>query len=393
MLIKLSEEYFSRMIAVMNFLEACCRSPVLWENISDCLQEAILVADLEGRILSAGPGVNRVLGFTAEELKDSKLSILFTPEDLTCFYPNLLYLARHFRIFEDEIMLMRKDGARFIAFLKLRTCSDPDQNRTLMIVSAQDIDKQKQMERFFEQSHYEDLIKIANGIAHEIRNPLVGIGGFMNRLLKVSSDPSGDHLRYHEQVINNLRKIECLVQKVEFFAQLPKPDFTIENMENLIQEALRTHLKRLQQHRIQVDVNVEETNLYLDKELVTRVFSILIENGIDAVAEGGKILICGRTTKNQCTVTVSDNGTGIQSEDLPYVFNPFFSTKPAGTGMDLATVKRIMKTHGGYVEVKSMVGRGTTFVLHFPIERRRSIRVSLLEDKYLSETGRNLTER
>lgn len=75
-----------------------------------------------------------------------------------------------------------------------------------------------------------------------------------------------------------------------------------------------------------------------------------------------------------------DTGSGISPGDLPYIFNPFFSTKPNGAGIDLAVVKRIMDSHGCQVEVASKQGEGTTFFLLFPLERRRLTRISRLEE-------------
>ena len=75
-----------------------------------------------------------------------------------------------------------------------------------------------------------------------------------------------------------------------------------------------------------------------------------------------------------------DTGSGISPGDLPYIFNPFFSTKINGAGIDLAVVKRIMDSHGGQVEVASKQGEGTTFLLLFPLERRRLTRISRLEE-------------
>jgi signal transduction histidine kinase len=118
----------------------------------------------------------------------------------------------------------------------------------------------------------------------------------------------------------------------------------------------------------------------VDKSLVVRAFSILVENALDALPEGGLMLIRSETDENQCKIYIADQGVGISSGDLPYIFNPFYRTKPTGVGIDLAVVKQIMNRHGGRVEVESKPGEGTTFLLVFPLERRRPIRMSRLEN-------------
>ncbi len=101
---------------------------------------------------------------------------------------------------------------------------------------------------------------------------------------------------------------------------------------------------------IDLSINVEEVILLVDSELVVRVFSILVENALDAMVERGKILIKSETNDNQIKIYFSDTGSGISPEDFPYVFNPFFSTKADGAGIDLATAKRIMALHRGYIK-------------------------------------------
>ena len=89
--------------------------------------------------------------------------------------------------------------------------------------------------------------------------------------------------------------------------------------------------------------------------------------------------ITGNVTGRQYRIQISDTGSGIQPEDLPHIYNPFFSTKADGAGIDLAIVKRIMANHGGNIDVVSRPNKETTFSLTFPLERRRAMRISHLD--------------
>lgn len=363
-----------------DLLEACINSQRLLDKVLLCMRDAIIVTDLKGHILFTNPVVDKVLGFTSDELKNKDLSVLFTPEDLIYLYPNLLCMAQKNESFEGELMLIRKDGTRFFTFITFQTYLDPKQDKSRIVLSIQDIDKEKQLEKTFRGIHYTDLIKVASGIAHEIRNPLVGIGGFANRLYK-SCRTIDEHDKFYEHIINNVRKIEGLIRKVEFFANLPKPHFTEEAIGELIEEALQPYLQQINEKKIDLSINVEKVVMLVDLDLVVRVFSILLENALDAMFGIGRILIKSETNDNQYKIYVSDTGSGISPEDLPYIFNPFFSTKADGAGIDLATAKRIMALHGGDIEVTSKQTKGTTFLLVFPLERRRPIRISTLEIK------------
>jgi len=366
----------------MDLLEACCRSRVLWEQVSRCLDKAILIVDFDGRILFASPVVESTLGYLPEELAEREFSVLFTVEDLDYLYPNLLYLVQSFSVFEDELMLTRKDGTRFIAQMIIRTCSDPSLNCHVAIVSIQDIDRQKQLERFLEQSHHEDFVKVANGIAHEIRNPLVGIGGFVRRLCKICESPGGHHDRYYGYIMDNLHKIESLVKKIEFFARLPVPHFSQVSLEDLVGELLALYGKKAEEREVTLTTDIQDQILLLDRALIARVLSILVENALEAIAGPGRICIFSEVVKeNECVLSVMDTGRGIPPKDLPHIFNPFFSTKPQGAGMDLAIARRIMKSHQGSITVQSNGGEGATFALHLPLERRRKIRTCLMNEE------------
>ncbi len=354
-------------------------STKLLNEIYSHIRDVIILTDHEGLILHANPVAEKVFGLTPDELRGSNLSTLFTPEDLNHLYPNLLYMARREQVFEGELMMMRNNGARFFAFMLLRSFFDSEWNRTVIIFIIRDIDERKKAINKFGRFPYEDLIKLSSGIAHELRNPLVGIGGFVNKLYK-SCKANSTRDKYYEYIIGNLVKIERLVEKVRFLTSLPKPDITQTSIRELIQEILHPYLQQIGTLKISLEIDVDDVMLRVDKHLITTAFSILIENALDVLSEGEDLLIRSDTKANQCEVYVSDTGRGISSKDLPYIFNPFFSTKAEGAGIGLAIVKRIMQSHGGNIEVKSTPGQGATFLLLFPLERRRSIRVFRQED-------------
>ena len=166
---------------------------------------------------------------------------------------------------------------------------------------------------------------------------------------------------------------------MDFFASLPRPSLSEESVGEVIENALVPFLQDMEKRGIGLTVGIEDCSLLLDKELVTSVFSILIANALDALPDGGRIMIHDETNDFHCNIYVSDTGSGISNSDIAHIFNPFFSTKPDGAGIDLATAKRIMDYHGGRIEVASKKGNGTSFTLQFPLERRQSIRVSPLE--------------
>jgi PAS domain S-box-containing protein len=362
----------------MDLLKECPKPLKLIDAILSSIQSAVVLADMDGRIVFANAAVKKVLGFTTVELQGKKFSTFFTPEDLKCLYPNLLYMARMGDSFEGELMLKRKDGSRFFAFWVSRAHGDLVDGKSLMVICIQDVDDLKQREKTLRATNYSDLLRIADGIAHELRNPVVGIGGFVNKLYKsCRADP--EHDKYYNYIADNLRKIETLVKEVEFLAHLPTPCFVEKSIKDVIEAASMSYREEMKARDIDFTLTMEETRLFVDPDLVTQAFSIMMQNAIDAIDSGGRISVQGETRGNQCHVYMTDTGRGITPGNLPHIFDPFFSTKPDGAGINLAVVKRIIDLHGGKVEATSQLGKGTAFLLVFALERRRAIRVSLIE--------------
>ena len=364
----------------------CGNYPRLLDEILTGLHQAVILADLNGQVVFANQYVADTMGFHPEELIGGALSKLFTPEDMGFFYPNLLYLARNNQIFEGEAMLQRKNGQKFFVYLVLRPCLGENLSPPLIIFCIQDIDRQKQFETAVRETHFEDLVKIANGIAHEIRNPLVGIGGFAGRLYK-ECHAQMDQAIYYDYIVSNLKKIESLIKKVDYLVSLPKPDYRPVSLRDLVEVAARPYLEAMAGRGIELTCSINGLEVLVDPDLVERILTVFIENSMDAMKGGGTILVDGAIDNQQCLMTYADNGPGISEDDLPYIFNPFFSTKADGAGIDLAVVKRIMECHGGKVEAESSPGNGVKFRLTFPLERRRAIRTaSLAHDQAISQT-------
>lgn len=362
----------------MEALESHLQANKFLREILSSIRQVIILTDLEGKVLFANPVTQETFGHKSGEFEGKMLSLIFTPEDLPSLYPNLLFMAKRGEPFSGEVMLKRKDETRFFGFLAMQTCSSLAEGGAFIVVSVQDIDQLKRLEQDFWGPRYGDLVKAASEIAHQLRNPLVGIGGFVRRLYK-SSPSTPKHDTYYQHIMDNLNRIEEVVTKVEFFARLPKPSFVKETINELIEIALQPHVQNIEEKHIQVAIDLEEAKLYVDSDQIINVFSIIIENALDALSVGGNIAIRGKYKGNQFKIIISDNGPGIAEKDIPYIYTPFFSTKPDRVGMNLAIAKRIMESHGGRIWVKTKIAEGTTFSLLFPLERRRSIRVARLE--------------
>ncbi len=345
------------------------------------IPHSLLVIQATGRILFANQNSAKVLGYSPEQLEGKSFSILFTPEDMDFFYPNLLFLAKNNKGFEGELMLLKRNQTRFFAYMYMIPLSNTIEG--LAIVCIQDIDTTKRLKQIVTVGNYDDLVKLANGIAHEIRNPLVSIGGFITRIKKVC-ELSAETYKYYLNVLTNLKRIESIIKKVQTFIMLPKPEFKPSKIPEILASALALYKGVIEDKHIKVVTNLSDTTIFVDRQMMEKVFDVFIENSIEAMGDdGGEISVWDMKSEAYLKVFFKDNGQGISPADLPYIFTPFFSTKAHGTGIDLATAKKIIQAHNGTIAVESDPKKGTLMIITLPIERRRRIRRELLSPEAL----------
>jgi PAS domain S-box-containing protein len=361
----------------MDLPTSLLQSPQLLGQVLATLPHAIIVADLAGTVLFVNPQAEGLLECQAALVRGQNLSRFFMPDDQDFLYPNLLHLAGQGQPFRGELMLCKQESKGFFAFLSLDPVDSTPGAPPLILVGIDDIDRQKRLEKLLGKANYDDLLTIANSIAHELRNPLVGIGGFVNRLYK-SCQISLNHDQYYKYIVSNLNRIELLVRKVNDLVALSDPQLAEESLAEVVEEALLARQEEISRRQVRVHNLVRELRLALDRQLILRVLGILIDNALEFTPKGGEIFVEGGQREGCCLLSFRDTGQGIAPQDLPFIFNPFFSTKAGGMGIDLAVLKRIILAHGGSVRAQSQPGQGATFLLEIPLERRRAIRTTLL---------------
>jgi len=216
---------------------------------------------------------------------------------------------------------------------------------------------EKQLER---SQRLASLGTVAAGVAHEIRNPLAVIS------LKTQNLPDTEELRdFKNIVIANTERATAIIKQMVMLSK-PKERKEIEiNLNELIDATL----KLFTISRIRLILDLKELPLIkCDPDEIKQVFINLIDNALRAMAEGGDLTIASRYVEEEASVQIeiSDTGMGIPDEIKEKIFDPFFSTRHEGAGLGLSIAYRIVREHGGSMEFKSKVGKGTTFILKFP---------------------------
>ncbi len=348
----------------------------------DFVQVAFVLTDIHSKILYTNRYAEHLFGYSREEMEGQRIRTFFFEEDLKYFLPNMVYLAIYKAGFEGDGLLRQKDGKGI--FVYLSTASFKEGGETFLTFSFQEIQRLKRLEREkLELRHRASLGMMVEEIAHQVRNPIASIGGYTRRLMKASvSSPKTE--AYLDRVLRETNRLEEMIRRMEELVKMPRPVFQRENILEIVERTLQSVSQ--EEKAKGVSFNLEEGSLegdeyfYIDRGLLTRALSHILENSIESVGQGkgkkdrNRIRVFLACNEENVEISVSDKGEGISKKNLDRIFEPFFSTRPERVGLGLTFVKRVVEDHGGKIRIDSRLRRGTTMTLTFPKDRRRHIR-------------------
>ncbi|WP_157998430.1 PAS domain-containing sensor histidine kinase [Desulfosporosinus sp. OT] len=210
--------------------------------------------------------------------------------------------------------------------------------------------------------------QLAAGVAHEIRNPLTSIKGFVQLIQSKKSEPIPEF--YLETIMQEIDRINDIVGEMVVLAKPVPVQFAEINLRNLINDILNLIGPQAVLKDIQLELIASEDLLAIRGEpnQLKQVFINLIKNSIESIVDGGFVKIHLTNRGNSVVeVKVQDNGPGVPRENLEKLGTPFFTTKETGTGLGLMVTYGIIRNHKGEINVLSEVGHGTTFSINFPV--------------------------
>jgi two-component system nitrogen regulation sensor histidine kinase NtrY len=216
--------------------------------------------------------------------------------------------------------------------------------------------------------------EVARRIAHEVKNPLTPIQLSAQRLRKKYLDKFDNETRVvfdkcTNTIIGQAKELKHLVDEFSNFARMPSIRLRPTKLDDLVDDVLAIYRAGHPKIEFKLDVQEGLPNALLDSDQIKRALINLLDNAVASMTDGGKIniLITYNTAGNEICLSVSDTGTGISPEDLPRLFEPYFSKRRGGTGLGLAIVNSIVADHNGHILVKDNTPHGTRFILIFPI--------------------------
>jgi len=348
----------------------------------EMVQVAFIITDVHGKILYANRHVEPLFGYAKGEIEGRRIRALFLEEDQAYFLPNIIYLTAYQSGFEGEALLRQKDGAKI--FVHLSTSAFKEGGEIFLAFSLHEIQRLKKLERErLEEQRWASLGKMVEEIAHQVRNPIVSLGGYTKRLEKVWP-PSQKGRNYLNQILRETIRLETLIRRVEEYVLIPRPFFEKINLLEVMEAALRAFSKKTTEREILLNLETKslkgDGNLFIDKGLLLNALSHILQNS----AESFTSVLSGKRRKTvnvalwgddeSLEISISDRGEGIPKKNLKRIFEPFFSTRPDQVGLGLTIAKRAVEENMGTIQVESRPTRGTTVAITFAKDRRRKVR-------------------
>ncbi len=208
---------------------------------------------------------------------------------------------------------------------------------------------------------------LVQGLAHEIRNPIMTIGGFAKRIKTLCEDKK--ILRYMEIILDESSRLEEILTKIRLLLDVQEPNFEKDNISPIIDELLERYIPLMDQKgiRFQKQIYSPLPPVIMDSSQISTAISCLLDNAIEATGRGGIISLGISHENGILKIEIMDTGKGISNDEKDSVFDPFFTSKTRGVGLGLTIVHQIVKNHGGEINIKSALGEGTRFIITLPV--------------------------
>jgi two-component system, sporulation sensor kinase A len=334
----------------------------LYDSLLNQTSDCIAVIGLDGRMIEVNKTFEELHLWKLEEISGKIIPMV--PEELKQDVFRMFDLiSQGQEISGLDIMLLRKDRSSFNANVSLLPLKN-DQGDVIGCVGiGRDVTDTKKAQEMLRKSETLSVVgELAAGIAHEIRNPLTSLKGFL-QLLKAQNTNYIDIL---------LREVERINNIVNEFMSMAKPhsiNFVKVKMEKIIEDIVSFMLPQALLHNVEITIQFDyhHDQFTCEPNQLKQLLMNLLKNAIEARPNGGEITIVVRSREDgSVIIQVIDEGEGIPEKELTKLGEPFFSLKENGTGLGLAVCYRIVEAHRGSLSFKSKLNEGTTVEIFFP---------------------------
>jgi PAS domain S-box-containing protein len=336
------------------------------ENIIETMCDALLLVDTNGRIMNVNSAALDLLGYKMKECIGKSFALFFEQKQ----FKELWYggLISGNTVVNREATLIPKNGGEIPVLFSGSVLRNNEGDFQGAVCVVRDITGQKEMqERLMRQEKLALLGKLAGGLGHELRNPLGVIKNaayFLNMALEKPETQVKESLEIMERELENSERI--IKSLLDFARARPPLRRKVD-----IRQILPGILSRISvPGNIQVEYPAVKSlpPVLADPDQLDQVFGNIILNAVQAMPEGGQLMIKSETREpGWVTVSITDTGVGIPEKDREKIFEPLFTSKAKGIGLGMAISKTFVESHGGSIKVQSETGKGTTLTIKLPV--------------------------
>jgi PAS domain S-box-containing protein len=352
-------------------------------SILESLPSGVVVVDRTGKITTFNREAELITGITRNNVEGEQFDRILKPSlsrDFPAGFQSMNTMSA-----AGECIFTQKGGREIQVHFTIIPLREKERDTGTEIESNimifHDVTQLKRLEEQAERtSRLTAMGEIAVSIAHEVRNPLGSIE-LLTSVLKQEVKDDQDKKKLTEHVLSGVKSIDCIINNLLLFTKPQPPVLQQVNMHSFLNDAVLFVAPSLKLAGVELikHFNTHDPLIMGDPELLKQVFFNVAWNAIQAMPGGGELIISTETGKHDAylssasqhmEITVADSGTGIAEGDREQIFDPFFTTREKGTGLGLAIVNNIIEAHGGMINVKSMVGKGSAFTISLPLFRQ-----------------------
>ncbi len=358
----------------------------IFEKLIGQVRESIVITDLDGNIEFVNPFFEKITGYKFSEVKGKNPRVLKSEKHDEKFYKNMWNTILEGKVWHDIMINKKKNGEIYNEDSLIFPLKGENGEIVNFVAVKRDITEEiKLKEQLFQSQKMEAMGQLLSGVVHDFNNILTVINGYSEMGLK--SVGKNSKLEKIFKTINDTgKKAKSLVSHLLAFSRKQVLNKKIVYINEVI-ENMRKILKSLVGDDIELEFKLGEKikHIKADSSKIEQIILNLVVNARDAIRESNKekrkITIStensivkskseGRKIKTEyLLLKIEDSGTGIDDKIINKIFDPFFTTKEKGkgTGLGLSTVYKIVKEHKGFIDVESEIGKGTAFLIYFPI--------------------------
>ncbi|MGC3943403.1 MAG: ATP-binding protein [Chryseolinea sp.] len=339
-----------------------------YRSLFERSMDPILLATKSLLLTDVNDSFVTVFGYSAAEIKGMSLQFLFgDPVEFELYRETL---SETEQIKDFEVKLVSRSGQRKEVLLNCVYIPHPTNELCCFQFIVHDLTMRKQAEKDLLIAERLSLTgRLARTIAHEVRNPLTNLSLALDQLRREVPEGGEAGQLYADIIERNANRIEQLVGEMLRSSKPRELNLQLSAVNELVDETIKLAIDRinLNQIRLVTDVQPELPKILVDPEKIHVALLNIIINATEAMTEKGELQVGAFKKGRVITIAISDNGRGIENEDLGRVFDPFYTSKQSGMGLGLTSTKNILNSHCATIDIESMPGQGTTVSVHFTV--------------------------